>query len=128
VIAMTLGHKIKDFRKAKQITQEELAKMFGVDRSTVGKWESDSSKPDIEVLMKLSEIFDVSTDYLLGKVDYSKLDVKYDSLRVAEEVKAYEKSPRSLHDVLAAHFEGQHLSEKQLQLIEKYIDIVLDKE
>lgn len=66
---MTFGEKVKFFREEKNLTQEELAKFMNVDRSTVGKWENDTSKPDFDKIIKLSGYFEVTTDFLLGHFD-----------------------------------------------------------
>lgn len=57
---------LKELRKQFGFSQEQLAKKLKVSRSTVAMWETKSSNPDNEMLKKISEIFDVSTDYLLG--------------------------------------------------------------
>ena len=62
---MILADKIIDLRKKNGWSQEELAAQLGVSRQAVSKWESTSSIPDLDKIIKLSEIFGVSTDYLL---------------------------------------------------------------
>lgn len=62
---MTLADRIQHLRKAKGISQEELADQIGVSRQAVSKWESGQSSPDLEKIILLSEFFDVATDYLL---------------------------------------------------------------
>ena len=58
---------IKNLRKEKNITQEQLAEKFEVDRVTVSRWENGVNDPPIEALVEMSEMFEVTTDYLLGK-------------------------------------------------------------
>lgn len=62
---MILADKITDLRKKNGWSQEELANQLGVSRQAVSKWESASSIPDLDKIIKLSNIFGVSTDYLL---------------------------------------------------------------
>ena len=62
---MILAEKIMEMRKKNGWSQEELAYQLGVSRQSVSKWESGASIPDLERILKLSEIFGVSTDYLL---------------------------------------------------------------
>lgn len=64
---MTLGGRIAELRKNKNMTQEALAEMMDVSPQAVSKWENDISCPDINSLPKLSEILDCSLDFLLGK-------------------------------------------------------------
>ena len=62
---MILADKIAELRKKNGWSQEELAGQLGVSRQSVSKWESASSMPDLDKILKMSEIFGVSTDYLL---------------------------------------------------------------
>ena len=62
----TLGKRIVSNRKRLGITQDRLAEQLGVTAQAVSKWENDQSCPDITMLPKLSEIFGISTDVLLG--------------------------------------------------------------
>ena len=73
---MVLASNIRNYRKQRGYTQKELAILLGVSRESVVKYELDQSKPSIESLIILAELFDVSLDHLvLGKKAYgSKLD------------------------------------------------------
>ncbi len=62
---MILGDKIIALRRQLGWSQEQLAEEMGISRQSVSKWESGMSIPDIDKILKLSEIFGVSTDYLL---------------------------------------------------------------
>lgn len=62
---MILAEKIMKLRKAQGWSQEELAMRLGVSRQSVSKWESMASMPDLDKIVKMSELFGVSTDYLL---------------------------------------------------------------
>ena len=61
----TLGQKIAELRKAKNLTQLELAEMLNITDKAVSKWERDISCPDINTFPKLAEILGVSVDELL---------------------------------------------------------------
>ena len=70
----TIGNRIAKFRKAKGMTQEELANQLGVSSQAVSKWENDASCPDISLLPQLSKVLGVTTDELLtGKNDEVKM-------------------------------------------------------
>ena len=62
---MILADKIVDLRKKNGWSQEELAEKVDVSRQSISKWESAQSVPDMAKILRLSEIFGVSTDYLL---------------------------------------------------------------
>ena len=62
-------HRIKILREESGYTQQELADKLDGAKSTVAMYENETRKPSMEVLIKLSEIFNCSIDYLLGKTD-----------------------------------------------------------
>ncbi len=63
----TLGKRIMSERKKLGLTQDQLADKLGVTAQAVSKWENDQSCPDITMLPKLSDLFGISTDELLGR-------------------------------------------------------------
>lgn len=66
---MILADRIVELRKKHGWSQEELAEMVDVTRQSVSKWESNQSVPDLDKILKLADIFEVSTDYLLRAAD-----------------------------------------------------------
>ena len=84
------SERIKELRKANGLTQAELAKKLNVSASTVGMYEQGRREPDSEMLAKISDIFDVTIDYLLGadskSVSASK-DLSLIFSRLASDVK-----------------------------------------
>lgn len=62
---MSLGDKIAELRRQKGWSQEKLAEKLGVTRQSVSKWESGASVPDLDKIVGLSELFGVTTDYLI---------------------------------------------------------------
>lgn len=68
---MILADKIIELRKKAGMSQDELAELMDVSRQSVSKWEGAQSVPDLSKILKMSEIFGVSTDYLL-KDDFEK--------------------------------------------------------
>ena len=61
-----LGQRIGELRTACGWSQVELAKRLRVAKQTVSNWENENIQPSIEMLVRLSHIFGVTTDYLLG--------------------------------------------------------------
>lgn len=66
VTHMTIGAKIKKLRRERDMTQEDLAEALGISAASVSQWECDKTAPDISQLPVLSNIFEVTTDFLLG--------------------------------------------------------------
>ncbi len=73
---MTTGDKIAQMRKENNLTQEQLADLLGVSRQSVSKYESNLAYPETEKIIKLSEIFHCSMDYLLRDEIEKKDEVK----------------------------------------------------
>lgn len=70
----TLGKRITNFRKEKNLKQEQLAEILNVSPQAVSKWENDVTCPDISLLPELAKIFNVSIDELLvGRVEQPKV-------------------------------------------------------
>lgn len=66
---MSFGKRLLEARKRKGVSQEDLAKDLGTKGPVIGRYERDEMKPSIEVAAKMSELLDVSLDYLVGKTD-----------------------------------------------------------
>ncbi len=77
---MDFPEKLLTLRKAKDLTQEQLAEKLGVSRQSVSKWESGQATPELEKIVSLSAIFDVTTDYLLKSSEIDDLSVKTEML------------------------------------------------
>ena len=76
---MTIGQNIKRLRRNADMTQEELAEMLSISSQAVSRWETDSAMPDISLLPMIANIFDVTTDSLLG-VDISNKEAHIKSI------------------------------------------------
>lgn len=66
---LILGSRLKELRELKGLRQEDVANVFSYGKSTISQWESGRNEPEYEILVKLAEYFEVTTDYLLGKTN-----------------------------------------------------------
>ena len=66
---MSFGSVLKELRKENNMTQEQLAQKLSISPQAVSRWETDFAMPDISLIVPIAEIFNVSTDLLLGKKD-----------------------------------------------------------
>ena len=92
---MNLGERLTKLRKSKGLSQEQLAEELYLTRQTISKWELNQSTPDIDYLVKLSDYFCVTTDYLIkGKVpnDILNSDIENSELSDAKCVQAFSSS------------------------------------
>lgn len=79
---MELGNKIKYYRNEKELSQEELAERVYVSRQTISNWENNKSYPDINSIVLLSEIFEISIDNLIkGDVEQMKKEINSEEVK-----------------------------------------------
>ena len=102
-------NRIKILREELNMTQQELADKLDGAKSTVAMYEKGDRKPSMEVLLKLSEIFDCSIDYILGKSDIRNPEnTNLDKLQIGLSTNDY-----------------ANISEEQLKQIEDFAKFVL---
>lgn len=87
---------IKHFRKAKGISQEEMAVKLNVVRQTVSKWENGLSVPDADVLIQIAELLDVSVSQLLGIELESNSNVSEELAKLNEQLAQKNKKEKLL--------------------------------
>lgn len=69
---MNIGERIYQYRTSKGLSQGDLAEMLNVSRQSISKWENNTAMPDLDKIVKLSEIFDISLDELVkGQMEQS---------------------------------------------------------
>ena len=79
---MELGNHIKHYRNEKGLSQEELAERVYVTRQTISNWENNKSYPDINSIVLLSEIFEISIDNLIkGDVEQMKKEINSEEVK-----------------------------------------------
>lgn len=72
------GQRIRQLRRELDLSQEELSKKIKVTTSAVGQYETGNKKPSYDTLCRLADVFDVTTDYLLGRTGHPNTVRKYD--------------------------------------------------
>ena len=70
-----MNERIKSLRKNYNLSQVELGKQLGVTKQCVSNWENDNILPSIDMLIKLAQFFNVTTDYILGLSNAKTIDV-----------------------------------------------------
>ena len=76
---MKFSEKIKEIRKMQNLTQEQFAEKIFISRNAVAKWESDRGYPDIQNLITISEVFEISLDDLIKNDKKLKTKIILDS-------------------------------------------------
>ena len=83
---MNFSEKLLTLRKANGLTQEQLAEKLDVSRQSISKWESGQATPELEKIVTLSTIFNVTTDYLLKSSEIDDLSVKTEMLEKQQQM------------------------------------------
>lgn len=73
-------------RKAKGLKQEQVAEFLQMKRGSYGKYERGERKPDPDTLIKLSELFDVAIDYLVGNIDVPVSPTEYELVETYQDM------------------------------------------
>lgn len=110
---MTFAEKLKTIRKQAGMSQEQLAEKLGVSRQAVTKWETDAGIPDIENIMAISALFDISIDELLSNEKGTKKPAEYLFESVTEydidEPKRYDMKFGGAKRFVLAGYEGEKI-------------------
>ena len=69
------SERIKLLRKARKLNQVQLGQHLGVKKQTISNWENDNILPSIDMLIKICNFFNVSTDYILGLDDKTYIEI-----------------------------------------------------
>jgi transcriptional regulator with XRE-family HTH domain len=95
---MTLGERLKEARIYNDFKQAEVASMLGINFRTVSSWENNSTRPAPEDLLRLSRLYGVSVDELLGNParDVTALP------KNAPILAAYNRAPKQIQDIILA--------------------------
>ena len=83
---MDFSEKLLTLRKANDLTQEQLAEKLDVSRQSISKWESGQATPELEKIVAMSAIFDVTTDYMLKSSEIDDLSVKTEMLEKQQQM------------------------------------------
>ena len=120
---MDFSEKLLTLRKSRDLTQEQLAERLDVSRQSISKWESGQAMPELDKIIALSDIFEVTTDYLLRPSEIDELSVKTQILAKQQEQMLIREKRRSqitqcvLYAIgvyllfFAAYFIGHHYFE-----------------
>lgn len=102
-----IGQRIRDLRKQKRMSQTELAKSAGVSQTTVTAWETGKAEPSSSAVARLADIFNVTTDYLLGRPN--KQETKKNDVELSDD------------DVIMT-WRGKPLSDEDRELIRRIMN------
>ena len=113
-----IGSKIKELRVSQKMTQNEFAERLGVTKSSISSYENGSRLPSYDILIKISRIFKVSTDYLLGCIDNKSQTVNVSGLT--------EKQIVSIRSSIDAYRAFNAIREQVPQDVQKLLDEIIE--
>jgi transcriptional regulator with XRE-family HTH domain len=118
------GEKIKMLREEKKMTQAELAAVLGVTPAAVGLYEQNRRKLDPELINKIADFFDVTTDYLYGRTDKRKPNylTKEDMIKLAPEYAWLFEEEGLQYVELVEELQGKEIPP---EVIKETIDLIL---
>lgn len=99
-------------RKSKKLTQAEMANIIGVHRATYSNYETGLRNPDYETLKKIADFFDVTTDYLLGRVD---------------DPDTYATKEKFLEEADKKGLDYSGLTDEEIEMFQKWIEDYLER-
>lgn len=105
--AGSLSSRIKELRKERGMKQSELAKVLHISQQAIGSWETGRTIPGADTLNDLADIFNVTTDYLLGRPN--KQEIKKDDVELSDD------------DVIMT-WRGKPLSDEDRELIRRIMN------
>lgn len=110
---MTFAEKLKSIRKKAGMSQEKLAEKIGVSRQAITKWETDAGIPDIDNMMALSSLFNISLDELLSneKIEKKQIDWLYESVTEydIDNIKRYDMNLGGANTLVLSGYDGEKI-------------------
>ena len=129
---MTVGQRIQELRKNKYLSQEEMAEQLEVSKQSISKWELDKAVPGIDKIIRMCELYGVTSDYLLmGKEDTASAESqRTEESQQTVESQSLESQPDDCEDRVVhaegANYEGSHKKElKNLYLVLGILCVVI---
>ncbi|KXG73829.1 helix-turn-helix domain-containing protein [Thermotalea metallivorans] len=126
---MTFGQRLSILRKEKGLTQSQLAEVLGVSRGTIGMYEIDKRDPDTSTLEKLSNYFNVSVDYLLGRTDIKNpSDYIHKAVEDDPELAEFWEEMKERESLQILFKQVKQLDDKDIKQIIRIIKAIEDEE
>ncbi|AND39022.1 MULTISPECIES: helix-turn-helix domain-containing protein [Cytobacillus] len=114
---MSLGIRLKKEREKRKWSQKEVAEKVGITNAVLSNYERDYRDPDTETLKKLADLYEVETDYLLGRSDFQKSNANLQSKDEKDIAKRMEKIRQDLSEDDGYMLMGEPISEEAKESI-----------
>lgn len=123
---MAFSDRLRQLREEHNLSRERLAKVIGVSYSTIAKYESGTREPDFKTLDKMSDFFEVTTDYILdrSKKINDNEDNEFDSINeINKLLEKYEIDDMAFFDIE----KWKSMSPEQIRELESYFQYLVQK-
>jgi transcriptional regulator with XRE-family HTH domain len=116
----TFSERLRELRTQYDYSQQDLADKMGATKQMISQYERGVRKPDLDTLTALCDIFNVSSDYLMGKSDVTVRLLNTEDLK---RLNSSQNAPATI----AAHFEGDDFTDEEWREIERFKMFITSK-
>lgn len=110
---MGIGERIKDLRTQKKFTQSDLTKMVGLTYIQIGRYETEKSNPSSDILQKLAQALDTTSDYLMNGASDEVISAQLADKELLNQFRQWKNSQEDKH--LIKTFIDAFLTKRQIQ-------------
>lgn len=118
--------RLKNLRTNKGLSQQEIASFIGISRQGYGKYEDGKSEPDLKTLVKLSDYFDVTTDFLLGNIENTSSLLKENNgsiQQIKQILKKYNLNQSRFFNIE----KWKNLGPEEIKQLESYFEFIVQE-
>jgi len=128
----SFSERLKELRIEKRLTQEELATIFFLNKSSISRYERGQQVPELDLLQRIADFFQVGTDYLLGNSDirnpYENHQRISESIKDDKELLEFWEVLKEREDLQLLFKQTKQMTEKDIRQIIKIIKAIEDEE
>lgn len=123
------GDKLKKLRSEKNMTQEELAKLFNTGKASISNYENNSRLPDAITISKYADFFGVSVDYILGRTDIrNSVDQVHAAVKDDPELAEFWDIMKERESLQILFKQAKQLDDKDIKQMIRIIKAIEDEE
>lgn len=126
------GDRLRELRTERELTQEELAKVFNTGKASISHYESNRRLPDAITIEKFADFFGVSLDYMMGKSDirnpYENIDKVSNAVEDDPELKEFWEELKERESLQLMFKQVKNLDDKSIKQVMRIIKAIEDEE
>lgn len=115
--------RLRSARKQNKLSQEKLAELVGTTKATISNYENEYSSPSNEMLAKLADVLNTTTDYLLGRTDQPAFVKSKTTSKITEvEIEEFINNPK-----IQTKYRGRKLTDEEIVKVSKMLEVILGR-